>query len=980
MATKNFVPRADLEGGIGTESKKWASGSFGRVNVSSYVSGSGASTASFGTYIGDGSQLTGIDSVTSTAIQNLKAGIVSSSVVSSPSQGTIRLATNGVNTDVDSGLQSGDSPTFAGITIQGNVSASGDIIAQNYIVKSSVTEVTTSFSSGSTVFGDTLNDTHLFTGSLNLTGSINTSNAVTASAFVGDGSQLTGITSGIFQTTASVESTTNDLQVTGSLKVNTAQTASTAIFTNNIQNGYPTSNNWGENLEGSYFNNFNNTTHVSEILRFIAGAMSHSLDVSDAAPNTKRYGSVTISHTEGSTTSKNALLNGVLGSTYENARLSKAWTGSAFIDTSETASYKAALDYLELKNFVQSSDRGTDNDDVGTNPFHGSYASRIPNTIQTQATFATNFFSASANTTGTTSVSSNANHFGLGTLNSGGARAYSVRVISSQSFSDNHDDQTPDASSTFHTKSFVDYTTNSFGTSNDGLTLSKIVTSQPAVIPSAFQDGDFNVGGKMIGRKYTGGATNAANISASGYYETHDIKVGLKSGSQSDFVFKDGTDSNTRFYLYTAGITTDITNSQPTAVVSQQLNRTAFSATSRSLSGAPYLLTTTYSFTFHSEVSKSFDPAHGYQSNILINSNPTDQWDTIGSTTLSNATTTVSNTGVSSTGATNYVWDSTKAIKRTSGEEPHISDIAVASSSFSFSLDSNIETIDQNRSSDESQNYNLIFRATGYNWKGTSVTSNSATQQFYNASLFGQSASSGSMAVYSRAQGYDTNTLQDTTETFVGEDFRIVVADNVQAFNGAYFTTDSFQTNDEGDGTLGRNDLQVKPGFLVDPTGSYGYWFTNHSLQESNAGYRYYIRRFQTDGGTKSSMTLNLSSKTLVNWNSTSNGIAAAILFESSGNGSGNNSSLGRARIYDPSATLSNLIEANISQDHFKNPFSTAIDLYGNSGGSISSGTYTIPIRNADGMFLDSSDNELYVIIRYKGDPAPISAITLSYS
>ena len=134
MATKNFVPRADLEGGIGTESKKWASGSFGRVNVSSYVSGSGASTASFGTYFGDGSQLTGIDSVTTSAIQNLKACIVSSSVVSSPSQGTIRLATNGVNTDVDSGLQSGDSPTFAGITIQGNVSASGDIIAQNYIV------------------------------------------------------------------------------------------------------------------------------------------------------------------------------------------------------------------------------------------------------------------------------------------------------------------------------------------------------------------------------------------------------------------------------------------------------------------------------------------------------------------------------------------------------------------------------------------------------------------------------------------------------------------------------------------------------------------------------------------------------------------------------------------------------------------------------------------------------------------------------
>ena len=120
---------------------------------------------------------------------------------------------------------------------------------------------------------------------------------------------------------------------------------STAIYTNNIQNGYPTSNPWGVNLEGSYFNNFDNTTHVSELLRFIAGAMSHSLDVSDAAPNTKYWNTVSTSHTEGSTTSKGSLLNGVLGSTYENARLSNAWTGSAFIDMGETGSYKAALDY-----------------------------------------------------------------------------------------------------------------------------------------------------------------------------------------------------------------------------------------------------------------------------------------------------------------------------------------------------------------------------------------------------------------------------------------------------------------------------------------------------------------------------------------------------------------------------------------------------------------------------------------------------------
>ena len=225
MATKNIVPRANNEGGIGTDSKNWASGSFGRVNVSSYVSGSAASTASFGTYIGDGSQLTNIDSITETAIQNLGAGIVSSSVASSPSQGTIRLATNGVNTDVDSGLQTGDSPTFAGITVSsgtgsfgrieattitasrvdvdsGTIAVGGQEInstlvqnisstfssteaqdsttvtgsfgrveattiqANQYIVSSSVTEITTQQLSGSTQFGDSSDDTHQFTGSL----------------------------------------------------------------------------------------------------------------------------------------------------------------------------------------------------------------------------------------------------------------------------------------------------------------------------------------------------------------------------------------------------------------------------------------------------------------------------------------------------------------------------------------------------------------------------------------------------------------------------------------------------------------------------------------------------------------------------------------------------------------------------------------------------------------------------------------------
>ena len=48
----------------------------------------------------------------------------------------------------------------------------GSLTATNYIVSSSVTHMTTSFSSGSTIFGDDIGDTHQMTGSLFVSGSI----------------------------------------------------------------------------------------------------------------------------------------------------------------------------------------------------------------------------------------------------------------------------------------------------------------------------------------------------------------------------------------------------------------------------------------------------------------------------------------------------------------------------------------------------------------------------------------------------------------------------------------------------------------------------------------------------------------------------------------------------------------------------------------------------------------------------------------
>jgi len=58
------------------------------------------------------------------------------------------------------------------VTATGNIVAQGDVIAENYIVSSSVTFMTSSFRSGSTISGDTpADDTHQFTGSLFISGS-----------------------------------------------------------------------------------------------------------------------------------------------------------------------------------------------------------------------------------------------------------------------------------------------------------------------------------------------------------------------------------------------------------------------------------------------------------------------------------------------------------------------------------------------------------------------------------------------------------------------------------------------------------------------------------------------------------------------------------------------------------------------------------------------------------------------------------------
>ena len=62
--------------------------------------------------------------------------------------------------------------------ISGSLKVRGDIFAENYVVKSTVSTITQSFSSGSTIFGDSLDDTHQFTGSMIITGSLGVNRTV----------------------------------------------------------------------------------------------------------------------------------------------------------------------------------------------------------------------------------------------------------------------------------------------------------------------------------------------------------------------------------------------------------------------------------------------------------------------------------------------------------------------------------------------------------------------------------------------------------------------------------------------------------------------------------------------------------------------------------------------------------------------------------------------------------------------------------
>ena len=764
----------------------------------------------------------------------------------------------------------------------------------------------------------------------------------------------------------------------GSSNLVSVTSAGRIAVSKSINIGTPNLDPWGTGLDGSYFNNFNATDDVSDILRFMAGLLSASAP--DAAPNTRTWQSTGIDFSIGGTTSKSSYMTGVLGgsTTYRNARLSQEWNQSNAINLGLTGSYRAVQSYLIEKGWLNNSETGSQAlHDVGTHPFGlSTYGASIPSTIyNTFGTFTFNADSSVGSTTTVFSSSIGAQAFGLGRLiNATTPTPYSLSIIYTQSFSDNSSDTTPGVSSTYSTGSSRLYTRSTAGNSN-GLYLGIIETGND-LIPNAYQDAKFlNSPASFATRKWGDAGTNGAVTSSIGYYRLHGISVGLSSSLESGFVTKTTSPTAINGYympsLNNLGVQ-NITQNDSTVTISDSVDIATFTVVSRSLSGAPYILDVDYTVNYSTQVSKSFDPCYGYSQTPIAVSTPTDQWENIGGTTLSNTSVSVTTAGVQTSTANAGVFPAggNPTTRRSTNDIPAIGDVAFLSSSVVFNLDSSFNNTVQSKTTQENLNYDLVFRTTGRNWKNASQTSNSTTQEFYDATRFGQPSTSGSMAIYSYSQTYDGGTYVRSNSgnleaDFTGENRRIQITDAV--LSGSYSKGDQWSTA-EAYNTLTGIDLQVKPGYLVRPGSTNGYWITD---PDSGETYKYYAVGFTRNiNSNQPTIQMTLAGNTsLVEWTSTTaDSIAALFIPESA---LINDPSTARAWDFKSAATTV------LAASNALNPFSRDLSVERNANAQ-----KTNPfILTIDSNYpLDTDDRDFVILIRYNGNPTPLTSITLAVS
>ena len=716
--------------------------------------------------------------------------------------------------------------------------------------------------------------------------------------------------SGIFELVSGTiyASSDKNLQISGS-GGKYALEVSESVHAYNINVGNPTSNDWQTNLDGSYFNNFNADTDVSEILRFVAGLLSSS--AANPTPNTKTYSSISENKTLGSTTSAPA----------------------GYVPQDNDI---ADIQYLIHKGFA--SEGGT--------LFPGK-------TIYSSATPLISYTSVAG---GSTSVQSSGDPqlFGLGALTSGGPTEFRVSGSHDWKFYQSQTAISGDTATETSTSAQI-LSNSSFATQN-GLTIAKIQTVNPAVIPAAFQDGKFaSVFSKNL-VNWT--AQSLSSVSSSGQYKI-DTTIGIATGSQSTYVTKAADET-----IFWAPVSTINTNLGAQTLSYSGDTVTPLTLTSGSMSGAPYVDGGTWNLV--ATASGLFEPLYAAST-------------TLGDVTIgqftSNGTVTVSNTsgvdtlstsgGDVSTANAVYSSDGNNTVRST-GTHPFRTDNFHINADYSIGGSGN--TFDESGTTDS--DFTLAIK--GRNREGTQSTLVTKTVALHTAGQFGQPAASGSMGYFG---GGTSNTA--LIEYFTSESYRREIG------SPTVLTT---AWDESSRLTLGNGgDLQVKPGYLVNPESSNGYWYPTGGYNAAH--YKWYLREFDTSAGANlATLTINLdpdSSSDLATFDTTTSGkIAVGVIFEAQLPA---NSGDTRTTVFDAvrgSGTY-NAAYDNQSSDNQLNPFSSAIDLQADfsSGTSNSNGILTLKLNNPIGQVINGTYGKVWVLIRYTGTPSnTLERITISAS
>ena len=663
----------------------------------------------------------------------------------------------------------------------------------------------------------------------------------------------------------------------------------------NANVGYPSSNNWQSGLQGSYFNNFTPNTDVSEILRFVAGLLSASAP--DAAPNTKTYGGISENISNNATTTPAA---GYVPQTSTNSD----------------------INYLIGKGFTA----------TGSTLYPGK-------TIYYQTTYGITYTSTAG---GSTNVSSSADAqlFGLGLLTSGGPTQFNVSGAINWFYSDNNNE-----TSTATSQSQNLLSNSSFGTTN-GLTLAKINTANPAVIPAAYQDGKF---ASIFSSGLFNGARSTTSVSSSGWYH---ISASIRISSGSSPYSTAQTITERIFWAPLSSIS--IANNTKAVGYS---GFQALSATSRSISGAPFLTAATWQVS--SSVTGLFNPMFASSATIarqVVTGNASISNPGIGAYQVS-VTSGVINTA-------NTVFDSTGVTVRATSTIPFETDLIKLTGSLAMSIGTGTNVAQSSLTPTT-----FTVNTFGTDRSGTEgSTLNTLTIPYFASGTFGQPVSSGSMAYFG---GGTANTT--LIEYFTSESFRRQIGTST-GLSTAWNETTRLTLGNTG-------SLQVKPGFLVNPESTDGYWYPTSGY--NSAHYKWYLREFDTAASSnRGSITIALqpgTSADLVDFSTTTTGkIAIGIIFQYQVDNRGIN----RVVMFDAvkgNGSYGGSLN-NLSTSAQYNPFSDAIDVQADfSSLTNSAGTITLGLTNAINQTINASATKVWLAVRYSGTPTnALQRITVS--